>query len=79
MQIVYCILFSKRNTQFKILTSASLLHSIPRKLGKKIMSGDKILKDILYKYMEIIYVQCTRTLYICEQLNNIYIQKGNKR
>lgn len=43
------------------------------------MSGDKILKDILYKYMEIIYVQCTRTLYICEQLNNIYIQKGNKR
>lgn len=37
------------------------------------------MKDILYKYMEIIYVQCTRTLYIREQLNNIYIQKGNKR
>lgn len=36
------------------------------------------MKDILYKYMEIIYVQCTR-LYILKQLNNIYIQRGNKR
>lgn len=61
------------------LTSASLLHNIPIKLGKNNLRR-RILKDILYKYMEINRI-CT--VYMNwytyhEQLNNLFIYKEGK-